>query len=50
MAEAKRIAEGASDGRLVVIPGAGHLSNLEAPAPFREALVSFLARVDSFHG
>jgi 3-oxoadipate enol-lactonase len=50
VAEATRIAEGAGDGRLVVIPGAGHLSNLEAPAPFREALFSFLARVDSSRG
>jgi pimeloyl-ACP methyl ester carboxylesterase len=50
VAEAKRIAEGASDGRLVVIPGAGHLSNLEAPALFREALLTFLAWVDSVRG
>jgi len=50
VAESRRIAEGVPDARLVVVPEAGHLSNLEAPAPFREALVSFLARVDSFHG
>ena len=28
--------------RLVEIPGAGHLSNLEAPAAFNEALGQFL--------
>jgi pimeloyl-ACP methyl ester carboxylesterase len=30
---------------LIVIPGVGHLSNLEAPQPFNEALAAFLARV-----
>ena len=43
VAEARSIAEGVSHGRLVVIPGAGHLSNLEDPASFNEALKSFLA-------
>lgn len=41
-AEARKIAEGVPDGRLVVIPGAGHLSNLESPEAFNEALLSFL--------
>ncbi|MGD8361157.1 MAG: alpha/beta hydrolase [Gemmatimonadota bacterium] len=50
VAESRRIAGGVPEGSLVVVPKAGHLSNLEAPAPFREGLVSFLARVDSFHG
>ena len=40
--ESRRIAEGVPDGRLVVIPGAGHLSNLEDPDSFNEALKSFL--------
>jgi pimeloyl-ACP methyl ester carboxylesterase len=40
--EARRIAEGVPNGRLVVIPRAGHLSNLEAPGTFHEALLSFL--------
>lgn len=42
VAEARKIAEGVPDGRLVVIPGAGHLSNLESPEAFNEALTSFL--------
>jgi pimeloyl-ACP methyl ester carboxylesterase len=40
--ESRKIAEGVNDGRLVVIPGAGHLSNLEDPDSFNEALKSFL--------
>lgn len=40
--EARLIAEGVSDGRLEIIPGAGHLSNLENPKAFGEALDSFL--------
>lgn len=42
VAEARRIAEGVPDGRLVVLPGAGHLSNIETPDAFNEALLSFL--------
>jgi pimeloyl-ACP methyl ester carboxylesterase len=41
-AEARRIAEGVPEGRLVIIPGAGHLSNVEAPEAFNEALLAFL--------
>ena len=41
-AEARKIAEGVPDGRLVVIPKAGHLSNLEGPEAFNEALLAFL--------
>jgi 3-oxoadipate enol-lactonase len=41
-AEARKIAEGVPDGRLLVLPGAGHLSNLERPEAFNEALLSFL--------
>lgn len=40
--EARRIAEGVPDGRLVVIPGSGHLSNLETPDAFTEALRRFI--------
>jgi len=40
--EANRIAEGVSDGRLVVLAGAGHLANLEAPEAFSAALGDFL--------
>ncbi len=41
--EARKIADGVCDGRLVVIPRAGHLSNLEAPAEFNDALLRFLS-------
>ena len=40
--EAKRISDGVWNGRLTVIPGAGHLFNLEAPSPFNDALLEFL--------
>jgi len=42
LAEAQKIADGVRDGRLEVIPEAGHLSNLEAPQRFNEVLLSFL--------
>lgn len=34
-----------SGSKLVVIEGAGHLSNLEAPEPFNDALASFVAEI-----
>lgn len=40
--ESRKIAEGVPEGSLTILPGAGHLSNLEAPAAFNEALGSFL--------
>jgi 3-oxoadipate enol-lactonase len=40
--EARRIAEGVPQGRMVVIPRAGHLSNLENPEVFGAALITFL--------
>lgn len=43
--ESRRIAEGVPDGRLVVLPGAGHLANLEAPAAFDAALAEFVSSV-----
>jgi len=30
---------------LVILPGAGHLSNLEAPMAFTDALARFLSRI-----
>jgi pimeloyl-ACP methyl ester carboxylesterase len=42
VAGARQIAEGVADGRLVVIPKAGHLSNLEDERSFTGALMSFL--------
>lgn len=41
-AEAAAIAGAIPNARLAVLAGAGHLSNLEAPADFNRALVSFL--------
>jgi pimeloyl-ACP methyl ester carboxylesterase len=40
--DARRIADGVPQGRLTVIPKAGHLANLEAPGFFEEALRGFL--------
>jgi 3-oxoadipate enol-lactonase len=40
--EAEKIAAGIGGARLVTIPAAGHLSNLENPAPFNRALLEFL--------
>jgi len=43
-AEAAAMADAIPDSHLEVIPGVGHLSNLEAPGAFNRALVEFLAR------
>ena len=40
---AEEMADAVPDGRLEVLPGAGHLSNLEVPEPFNRVLGSFLA-------
>lgn len=40
--EARQMARGVKDGRLVVLPGAGHLANLETPDAFNQALLEFL--------
>jgi 3-oxoadipate enol-lactonase len=44
-AEAEAMAEAIPNARLVVLPGAGHLSNMEAPADFNRALTAFLGDV-----
>jgi pimeloyl-ACP methyl ester carboxylesterase len=41
--DARAIAAGAPDARLVILPEAGHLSNLENPASFNAALRPWLA-------
>lgn len=46
-AEARTIVEGVPNGELVVIPAAGHISNLEAPEAFDLALDTLLGRVDA---
>jgi len=41
----RKIAEAVPDGRLTVLPGAGHLANLEAPEAFNAALAEFVSAV-----
>jgi 3-oxoadipate enol-lactonase len=38
------LARGITSARLITIPGAGHIVNLDAPDPFNEAAVAFLGR------
>jgi pimeloyl-ACP methyl ester carboxylesterase len=45
--EARAIAEAVPDGQLVVLGGCGHLSNLEAPSAFDQALARFLDELAS---
>jgi pimeloyl-ACP methyl ester carboxylesterase len=40
--DARLIAEGIKGTRLEIIPGAGHISNLEQPEAFNRAIASFL--------
>jgi 3-oxoadipate enol-lactonase len=42
-AESRRMAEAIAGSRLVVLPAAGHLANLENPAAFNRELAGFLA-------
>lgn len=42
VAEAEKMHEAIDDSRLVVIPDAGHLSNLEQPDDFADAVIDFL--------
>ena len=46
-AEARVMAAAIPGAELVEIPGAGHLANLDAPAPFRAALGRFVAALAS---
>ncbi|HEX9307633.1 MAG TPA: alpha/beta fold hydrolase [Anaeromyxobacter sp.] len=41
-AESEKLAAGVKGAKLVVIPGAGHLSNLDAPDAFNRALSAFV--------
>jgi 3-oxoadipate enol-lactonase len=41
--ESRRMAAGIRGAQLVVVPGAGHLANLEQPEAFNEALSTFLS-------
>lgn len=47
LAPSRRMHQRVADSELVVIPGAGHTPTLEKPFEFNQALLSFLARVDS---
>jgi pimeloyl-ACP methyl ester carboxylesterase len=42
-AEAEKMAAGIKGARLVRIPGAGHLPNIENPAEFDRVLLEFVA-------
>jgi pimeloyl-ACP methyl ester carboxylesterase len=44
-AESEAMATAIPGSELVAVPGAGHLSNLEAPMAFTEALTRFLGRI-----
>jgi pimeloyl-ACP methyl ester carboxylesterase len=44
--EARTVAAALPHGELVVIPGVGHLTNLEDPPAFTAALRGFLERID----
>jgi pimeloyl-ACP methyl ester carboxylesterase len=44
-AQSRAMVEAAPGSRMVEIPGAGHLSNLEDPEAFNRALLAFLAEV-----
>lgn len=43
--EAKRLWKALPDARMLILPEAGHLANLENPKAFRTALLGFLAEV-----
>jgi pimeloyl-ACP methyl ester carboxylesterase len=45
LAEAESMADALPKGRLVRIPGVGHLSALEDPAAFNAAVSEFLAEI-----
>ena len=48
-ADAERIAKGIPGAKLVIIPDAGHLSNMEQPEHFNRALEAFVADLSSSH-
>jgi pimeloyl-ACP methyl ester carboxylesterase len=41
----KTIAERSPQARLAVLPGVGHMSNMEAPQQFNELVLNFLSAV-----
>jgi len=49
-ADAQALANALPEAELHVIPGAGHMSNLENPAAFNERLLGFLEESGSWQG
>jgi pimeloyl-ACP methyl ester carboxylesterase len=47
---ARALAAGLPDAKLEIIPGAGHMVNLEKPVPFNQVLLEFLARFGHRNG
>jgi pimeloyl-ACP methyl ester carboxylesterase len=47
---ARVLAAGLPDAKLEIIPGAGHMVNLEKPVSFNQVLLDFLARFDPRSG
>jgi pimeloyl-ACP methyl ester carboxylesterase len=45
--ESRKMAAAVKGARLVEVPGAGHLPNIEAPEAFNQALVAFLEGLPS---
>jgi 3-oxoadipate enol-lactonase len=45
VAESQKMADAVPTAELVIIPRAGHLSNIEQPQSFNAALNGFLARL-----
>jgi pimeloyl-ACP methyl ester carboxylesterase len=45
LAVADALAAGIPNVRKVVLPGVGHMANMEAPGPFNDAVLAFLAEV-----
>jgi pimeloyl-ACP methyl ester carboxylesterase len=43
--DARLIAEGIKGAQMEIIPGAGHISNMEQPETFNQALSSFLETI-----
>jgi len=50
LADAESMHRAIAGSRLVVIPGAGHMSNMEAPQVFNDAVTDFLRAFDADGG
>ena len=45
----RSMAQGIPNSRLHIIPGAGHLTNIEKPAEFNAVLLGFLRDISGAH-